>query len=358
MKNAKRIISFILAGIMCLSSLAMSGCEDILGIGKPDNGGEVVVEPMLDPTDDNFRTFYHIFVGSFSDGTNDGVGDIRGIINRMDYLNDGDINNGNDLGVQGIWLSPIFSGGSYHKYDTKNYYEIDWRFGLESDLVELINLCHERNVKIILDLVINHTSNQHPWFLAFKQAHIDGDVNNKYYNYYTWTNAAGKKSGKSYQKIAGIDCYFEANFTGDMPELNYDNPDVKEEMLNVAKYYLDLGVDGFRFDAVKYIYFNEGATKNANFWKWYMDELTKVKPDIYCVGECWSGDSEVLQYYGAMNCFNFTAAQAEGIIAKAAKGQSLSTYLSYMESYQDKVQAANPNGMMNAFLSNHDTDRI
>lgn len=355
-----RNLALVLAIIIAMSTFSMTSCEilDDIIASLESEGGNDTLEPMLDPTDDNYRTFYHIFVGSFSDGTNDGVGDLRGIINRMDYLNDGDINNGNDLGVQGIWLSPIFSSPSYHKYDTKDYYTIDWRFGMESDLVELVNLCHERNVKLIIDLAINHTSNQHPWFLEFKEAHQNGDTSNKYYNYYTWTTLAGQKNNKTYQKIAGIDCYYEANFTGDMPELNFDNPEVREEMLNVAKYYLDLGVDGFRFDAVKYIYFNEGATKNANFWEWYMGELRAVKPDIYCVGECWSGDNEVIQYYGAMNCFNFTVAQAEGIVANAAKGQSISTYLSYMESYQDKVQAANPNGMMSAFLSNHDTNRI
>ena len=114
--------------------------------------------PVLDPVDDNYRTFYQIFVGSFSDSNNDGIGDLRGVINRFDYLNDGDMNSETSLGVQGIWLSPIFSSPSYHKYDASNYYEIDWRFGTESDLKELIELCHSRNVKIILDLAINHTA--------------------------------------------------------------------------------------------------------------------------------------------------------------------------------------------------------
>ena len=359
MKNTKRIVSLLLAIVMSLSAMSLTGCELIDELLKPDeNGEEDVIIPVLDPTDDNYRTFYQIFVGSFSDGNNDGIGDIRGIINRIDYINDGDINHGNDLGVQGIWLSPIFSSPSYHKYDAKNYYEIDWRFGIESDLVELINLCHDRNVKIILDLAINHTSNQHPWFLAFKQAHIDGDVNNEYYNFYSWATESNKKNNKTYQKIAGIDCYYEANFTGDMPELNFDNPAVKQAMVDVAMYYLNLGVDGFRFDAVKYIYFNEGAAKNASFWEWYMDQLTAEYPDIYCVGECWSGDNEVIQYYGALNCFNFTMSQAEGVVANAAKGASISSFINYVEKYQDKILEKNPNAMMSAFLSNHDTNRI
>ena len=318
---------------------------------------EEELEPMVDPIDDNYRTFYQIFVGSFSDGNRDGIGDLRGIINRLDYLNDGNINSGKSLGIQGIWLSPIFSSPSYHKYDTTNYYSIDWRFGTEADLKELIDLCHERNVKVILDLVINHTSNQHPWFQSFKEARMTDDTENKYFDYYTAVTTAEKVGGRLYQKIAGVDCWYECNFSGDMPELNFDNPEVKEEMLNVAKYYLNLGVDGFRFDAVKYIYYGD-TPRSVEFWEWYMSELKKVKSDIYCVGECWSGEAEILDYYGAMNCFNFAMSQAEGIVATAARGKSLTNFTHYVEAYQDKVRAANPDGMEMSFLSNHDMDRI
>ncbi len=327
---------------MFFSSVTFSGC------GKA---------PEVDPIDDNYRTFYQIFVGSFSDSNGDGFGDIRGIINRLDYLNDGDINSGESLGVQGIWLSPIFSSPSYHKYDTKDYYKIDWRFGEEKDLVQLIELCHERNVKIILDLAINHTSNQHEWFLAFKEARMTGDVDNKYYDYYSCVTTDEKVGGISYQKIAGVDCWYECNFVGEMPELNFDNPEVKEEALKIAKYYLDLGIDGFRFDAIKYIYFGDTA-RSADFWEWYMDELRAYKPDIYCVGECWSGESEILDYYGSMNCFNFAMSQAEGTVASAAKGTSITKYTKYIESYQKKVLEKNPDGMVMGFLSNHDMDRI
>lgn len=334
-------------------SSMLTGCNTPEPI-EPDN----TVEPMLDPIDDNFRTFYQIFVGSFSDSNRDGIGDIRGIIERLDYLNDGDINSGKSLGVQGIWLSPIFSSPSYHKYDATDYYKIDWRFGEEKDLVELIELCHERNVKVILDLAINHTSSKHEWFLEFKNARMNGDVGNKYYDYYTCVTTAEKQGGIQYQKIAGVDAWYECNFSGDMPELNFDNPEVREATLDVAKYYLDLGVDGFRFDAIKYIYFGD-TKRSAEFWEWYMDELYKIKPDIYCVGECWSGESEILEYYRAMNCFNFAMSQAEGTVATAAKGNSnITKYTKYIESYQEKVLAKNPNGMVMSFLSNHDMDRI
>ena len=356
----KKILSLLLALLMIFSLAACGNtpAEDPAEDPAEEPSEDIVqAEPVVDPVDDNYRTFYQIFVGSFSDSNNDGIGDLRGIINRFDYLNDGDINSGKSLGIQGIWLSPIFSSPSYHKYDTSDYYEVDWRFGTEEDLKELIDLCEQRNVKLILDLVINHTSTQHPWFQEFKQARMDGDTENPYYDYYSCATTEGKLNGVTYQKIAGVDCWYECNFSGEMPELNYDNPVVRQEMVDLAKYYLDLGVDGFRFDAVKYIYYGD-TPRCVDFWNWYMTELKAMKPDIYCVGECWSGDSEVLEYYGAMNCFNFTMAQAEGVIASAAKGFAMSKYTNYIVSYQSKVLEKNPEGMVMGFLSNHDMDRI
>ena len=359
MKNTKRIVSLLLAIVMSLSAMSLTGCELIDELMKPEEEqiDDETLEAMLDPVDDNYRTFYQIFVGSFSDGNNDGFGDLMGVINRMDYLNDGDINNGNDLGVQGIWLSPIFSSPTYHKYDAKDYYQIDWRFGDMTVLQQLIDLCHERNVKIILDLAINHTSDQHPWFVEFCKARKNKDTTNQYYDYYTCVSASEKKGGVTYQQIAGTTMWYECNFSGSMPELNFDNPAVVEEMLNVAKFYLDMGIDGFRFDAIKYIYYGDNV-RSAAFWEKYMKELREYKPDIYTIGECWSGETEIAKYLGSMNCFNFAMAGAEGPAAVAAKGANIGTFINYIESYQDKVSGKNPDSMPIQFLSNHDQDRI
>lgn len=348
MKRIKTTISMFLAVLLMLGTL---GCTQPV-VKEPEPSAA-----MVDPVDDNYRTFYQVFVGSFSDGNGDGIGDLRGLIERIDYLNDGNIHSGKSLGIQGIWLSPIFTSPSYHKYDTKDYYEIDWRFGTEEDLKELIQLCDQRNIKLILDLVINHTSSQHPWFTEFKEARSTGDTENPYYDYYTCVSTADKVNGITYQKIAGVDWWYECNFSGDMPELNYDNPTVREQMLEVAKYYLDLGIDGFRFDAVKYIYYGDTA-KSVDFWDWYMQELTAYCPDIYCVGECWSGETEILDYYSAMNCFNFSMAQAEGVIAAAAKGSSISKYTGYIESFQKRMLEKNSDAILMPFLTNHDMDRI
>ena len=330
--------------VLLITTLLLGGCS-----GKP--------KAAADPTDDNYRAFYQIFVGSFSDSDGDGTGDIRGIINRMDYLNDGNMYSENSLGVQGIWLSPIFESPSYHKYDATDYYTIDDEFGTEADLIELIELCHERNVKVILDLVVNHTSTSNLWFQKFTNAHKNGSTGDPYYDIYSWTSPDKGTAGLTYSKIQGASEYYECNFSTDMPELNYDNPVVREEMLKVAKYYLDLGVDGFRFDAIKYIYFND-VERSVDFWKWYMEELTAYKPDIYCVGECWSNDNETLQYVEALNCFNFQVAQGEGHIANAAKGKDINVYTKYVEKYQDQVLEANAaGGMMTPFIANHDMDR-
>lgn len=350
----KRVLILLLA-----ACLLLGGCSGVQAPLSEETEEAPVSEnvPVPDPIDDNYRTFYQIFVGSFSDSSRDGIGDLRGIINRMDYLNDGDITSGESLGIQGIWLSPIFSSPSYHKYDATSYYEIDWRFGTMEDLKELIRLCDERNVKLILDLVINHTSNRHEWFEQFKEARINGDTENPYYDFYSCATTAEKKNGITYQKIANVDCWYECNFSSEMPELNYDNPEVRQAMLDVAKFYLDMGIDGFRFDAVKYIYYGDTA-RSVEFWNWYMAELKAYAPDIYCVGECWSGENEILEYYSAMNCFDFAMSQAEGMAASAAKNGSVLKFTNYVESFQQKILAKNPEGMAMSFLSNHDMDRI
>lgn len=350
MKNSSdlwiRIICLLLAAG---TAAVLAGC----GAGSRED-----LPAQADPIDDNYRVFYEIFTGSFSDSDGDGIGDLRGIINRMDYLNDGNINSGESLGIQGIWLTPIFSSPSYHKYDVIDYYEIDSDFGTQEDLVELLQVCHERNVKVILDLVLNHTSSSNQWFLSFAEAHRNGDTASPYYDYYTYVTKETQVSGRTYRQIPGCeDEYYECNFSGDMPELNYDNETVRQEALKIAKYYLDLGVDGFRFDAIKYIYFNDTG-RSADFWDWYMGELRAYKEDIYCVGECWSSDQETLEYVGGLNCFNFQIGQGEGVLTKAARNGQLNTYIGYIVNYQDKVLAENGKyGMMCNFLSNHDTDR-
>ena len=323
--------------------------------------GEVAItdENLLSavPTEDNYRVFYEIFTGSFSDSNGDGVGDLRGIIDRMDYLNDGDDASGKSLGVEGIWLTPIFKSSSYHKYDINDYYTIDEDFGTEEDLKELIDLCHQRNVKLILDLPLNHTGTLNPWFSAFTVSHRNGDAEDPYYDFYTYINAGETApAGRSFSALAGTDILYECNFSGGMPELNYDNEEVRQAALDVAKYYLDLGVDGFRFDAAKYIYYTDHE-KTAEFWQWYMGELKAIKPDIYTVAEVWDDDGITDRYFPAVNCFNFTTSQTNGLIAQTAQTGDVNKYTAYVQGYVERVTAMNPDAMIVPFIANHDTDR-
>lgn len=304
---------------------------------------------------DNHRVFYEIFVGSFSDSDGDGTGDLRGIINRMDYLNDGDPASGKSLGIEGIWLTPVFLSPSYHKYDVTDYLRIDPAFGTEEDLRELIRVCHERDVKLILDLPLNHTGSENEWYRRFLEAHRENRTDDRYYDYYAWVpEGAPLPAGGSYIQENGI--RVEANFSDRMPELNYDNPLVRRGMLGIARHYLDMGADGFRFDAAKYIYLNDHE-RNAEFLDWYIGELRKINPEIYTVAEVWDSESTILRYTRSVDCFRFSAAQAEGLLASTAKGGNVDRLTADTQRYLEEIRRIRPDAMNIFFLSNHDMDR-
>ena len=307
--------------------------------------------------ENNSRVFYEIFVGSFSDSDGDGTGDLRGIINRMDYLNDGDPLSGNSLGIGGIWLTPFFLSPSYHKYDVTDYYQIDPAFGTEEDLKELTALCHERDVKLILDLPLNHTGENNNWFRNFRKAQQAGDASDPYYDFYTWVPAEDPApAGRRFRKLSNPALQVEANFSDQMPELNFDNDGVRQAVLDVAAYWMERGIDGFRFDAAKYPYYGE-HDRNAEFWTWYMAELKKINPDVYTVAEVWDGDGVIEHYLEAFNCFHFDFAMAEGIIAETARHGDVNRFTKAVQSYLDSIHAINPGSMHVPFIANHDTDR-
>ncbi len=320
-----------------------------------------ITDPLLATgydVQDNARVFYEIFVGSFSDSNGDGIGDLRGIIDKFDYLNDGDPNSGKSLGIEGIWLSPIFSSPSYHKYDVTDYYTIDPKFGTQQDLDELIALCHSRGVKLILDLVINHTARSCSWFGEFTKAHRQNDASNPYYDFYTYYKKGEQApAGRAFAPLSGTDIYYECNFYDGMPELNFDNPAVREEILKLSRYYLDRGLDGFRFDAAKYVYFGDHK-RSVEYWTEYLTTLRSEYPGLYTVAEVWDGDGVTDLYYPATNCFNFTVAQVSGLMAETAKQGNAGKMAQYVEKYLQKIRGTNPDAMFVPFLSNHDMDRI
>ncbi len=307
--------------------------------------------------ENNSRVFYEIFVGSFSDSDGDGTGDIRGIINRMDYLNDGDPASGKSLGIEGIWLTPVFLSPTYHKYDVTDYYRIDPAFGTLEDLKELIDLCHARDVKLILDLPLNHTGIQCRWFKNFSNAHLMHNARNEFYDFYTWISPEDPvPAGRHFMRLSSGTALVEANFSDSMPELNFDSEAVRQAVLDVGKYWLEIGVDGFRFDAAKYCYYGE-HDRNAEFWSWYMDALRQINPNLYAVAEVWDGEGITNRYLNAFNCFHFSTSQAEGIIAATAASGNVNKFTASVEKYLNTIHAINPEAMDILFIANHDTDR-
>lgn len=359
MSLLKAFLKSVFVLLLTAAMLLAVGCKN--GSGSAESEGEIAItDPLLlgsSPAPDNARVFYEIFVGSFSDSDGDGTGDLRGIINRMDYLNDGDPDSGKSLGVEGIWLTPIFSSPSYHKYDIADFYTVDPKFGTQADLDELIAICHERGVKLILDLPINHTSRSNEWFGNFTRAHAKDDPTNPYYDWYSYYKKGEQApGGRTFSALSGTDVFYECNFSGDMPELNFDCPAVREEVLKIARYYLGRGIDGFRFDAAKYVYFGDHDASVA-FWKEYLEALRAEYPEMYTVAEVWDGDGITDRYYPATNCFNFTTSQTEGLIATAAKKGNAYGLTKYVENYLASIAGTNPDAMYVPFIANHDNDR-
>lgn len=177
-----------------------SGCS-------PDTGQEMKAAA----SQDKYRNYYEIFVSSFCDSNGDGIGDIGGIISKLDYLNDGDPNSGDDLGIDGIWLMPIMPSPSYHKYDVTDYYDIDPQYGTMEDFEKLIAECDKRGIDVIIDLVINHTSSEHPWFKKAKAEIAQGNLDG-YAKLYSIAAPGERDTKYGYQFITGTKYSFECNF--------------------------------------------------------------------------------------------------------------------------------------------------
>ena len=247
-------------------------------------------------------SFYHIWVKSFADSDGDGCGDFKGIENKLDYIK-------NDVGCDAIWLSPIFEcnyvsknvGVNMHGYDTINYYALNSCFGDESDLISLINAAHQKGMKIIFDFVPNHTSDAHPWFLSSQNK--DSDKRNWYLwndKKLSWNN--GMSSDTWHNK--GSEFYYGA-FNGMMPDLNFRNNEVREEMKNVVRYWLNRGFDGLRVDAVRYLIEEENDCCDTQATHQWFRELRKEVIDAYespkfMVCEAWiENDRATLnEYFG------------------------------------------------------------
>ncbi|GGE20966.1 alpha-amylase [Marinithermofilum abyssi] len=301
--------------------------------------------------------FYEIYVRSFYDSNKDGDGDLRGIMQKMNYLNDNNPYTKRDLNINGLWLMPITKSPSYHKYDVTDYYQVDPQYGTLKDFRAMVKKAHQHGVKVIMDLVVNHTSNQHPWFQSAMK-----DKNSPYRDYYIWADKNTDIHEKGpwgqpvwHETYPGSGDYYYGLFWSGMPDLNYDNPKVREEIKKVGKFWLKQGADGFRLDAAKHIYDEKDVDKNLQWWNEFKTAMKQEKPDVYLVSEVWSNFTQVAPYYRELDTmFNFDLADK---ILQSAKSESDQGIASFSETTYKAFKEANPDAIDAPFLTNHDQNR-
>ena len=347
----------MLKKLIALALTAALACSTLSGCNSGVNSDGTVEPAAAVQSTDNYRSFYQIFVYSFCDSDGDEVGDIPGIISKLDYLNDGDPNGGDDIGIDGIWLSPISKSESYHKYSVEDYCSIDEEYGTMDDFRELVTKGKERGINIIIDFVVNHSSDKHPWFeqavKEVKEGNLDG-----YAKYYHIAKADEKVGDTQYHNIEGTEYYYEGDFSSEMPDLNLSNPDVRNKIKEIMKFWLlDVGVAGFRLDAIKY--YDTGGDDGQEFCKWLVDTAREIKEDVYVVGENWSGNSTIADWYttGIDSQFNFPMSEAIGQFETTARSGDVKKLCTSLKNWGDMIREKNPNAIDCAFLSNHDQVR-
>ncbi|PXV59185.1 Glycosidase [Dyella jiangningensis] len=327
-----------------------------LGAGTPPaSAAEAAAVPAAN-TQASSGVYYEIFVRAWYDTNGDGIGDLNGVTAKLDYLK--------SLGISGIWLMPINSSPSYHGYDITDYYGINPQYGTTADLEKLVAEAHKRGIAVTMDMVINHTSNEHPWFIDARKA------NGAHRDWYTWTpkqpNLAALSATDTPIWHAADDGWYIGDFGGHMPDLNYDNPAVRAEMIKVGQYWLGKGVDGFRLDAAKHIYVDfksdvhsaEALRKNVEWWTQYHDALAKTNPKVTLVGEVSAtSPKELAPYLKPLgSIFDFPLAEQLIVSAKGEKAGKLAQLLK--DTYDDYKVAGDTPHIDSTFLSNHDQERV
>ncbi len=245
--------------------------------------------------------FYEVQIKAFCDSNKDGIGDMPGLISKLDYIK--------GLGVDCVWILPIYpSPMKDDGYDIADYYNIHPNFGNLTDFKNLIDEAHKRGLRVIADLVLNHTSDQHPWFQKSRN-----EPNSKYRNYYVWSKTNQKytdariifldteESNWTFDQDVGM--YYWHRFYSSQPDLNYDNPAVIEEMQNIMKFWLDMGIDGFRADAVPYLIEREGTNcenlpETHQILKGFRAYLDEHYIDKVLLAEANQWPKDVLEYFG------------------------------------------------------------
>ena len=355
MKKTIRSIGVLLCALLCLTGC---GAEKTAGGKKPAAFSVQMLDYNKDlkraDKDDNYRTTYEIFVYSFCDSNGDGIGDLNGVRSKLDYIT--------DLGFDALWLTPVHPSSTYHKYDVDDYYAIDPSFGTMEDYQALLKECHERGVRVYLDLVLNHTSEDHAWFRAaaeylrsLPEGAEPAPSRCRFFDYYVFT----RQPGKGYAPLEGTEWYYEAQFWSEMPDLNLGSDAVRSEIRDIMAFWLNKGVDGFRLDAVT-SYFTGDREKNIEFLRFLTQTARSVQPDCCLVGEAWTDRASIAELYqsGIDSLFDFPFAGSEGFIADILRGgRSASDYVKGMQLAEEAYRAANPDFVDAPFYTNHDMAR-
>lgn len=294
-------------------------------------------------------TCYEIFVRSFYDSNGDGIGDLQGIIRKLPYVR--------SLGASCIWLTPIMPSPSYHGYDVTDYYSVNPQFGTNQDFTQLVAAAHRRGIRILVDLVLNHTSSQHPDFLAAGR-----DTTSPFR---AWYRFSPTKLGpgpwgdtNTWRRSPFRNEYYYAPFSPEMPDLDYHAPAVREEAKKIAAFWIThMGADGFRLDAIPYLVEDGscemGCAGTHQFLAEWSSYLRGIKRDAWTVGEAWGNLDAVMPYYPDQLSSYFGFELADSLVRAVRRGYGGSTLAGYL-----RLQDTMPPWRYSPFLSNHDGTRV
>jgi alpha-amylase len=301
-------------------------------------------------------TCYEVFVRSFHDSDGDGIGDINGLIQKLDYINDGGRSQKSDLGARCIWLMPIAESPSYHGYDVTDYYRVEPDYGTNADFKRLVAEAHRRDIKVLVDLVLNHASSEHPFFKEALR-----DPRSAHRDWFLWSVSKpavkGPWSQDVWHRSPVRDEYYYGLFWGGMPDLNYKNAAVREEAKKVARFWLrEMGVDGFRVDAIPYLVEQDGKLIHSPGTHAVLREFATyvrtVAPGSFTIGEVWDSTSAMLPYYPDQLDAHFAFDVSNAIIEAVRTGSGKKLLEPAMQ-----LQRALPANRWAPFLRNHDQTR-
>lgn len=356
MKTTNKIITFIMLPLLVSCNSIPSDINDSSSAENnyftDENGITLEIDHeedyVLDAnvTNEFGSMGYEIFVRSFYDSNNDGIGDLNGVKEKIPYLA--------SLGIKTVWLMPIMPSPTYHGYDTTNYFNVNKDYGTIDDFKSLVATANQYNIDIMLDMVLNHCSKNHAYFIKSYNDYVSNNQSeDSKADWFNW----GDSGDASYNGV-----FYEARFDSSMPDFNLDCLALRQEIDKIFKFWIqDCGVKGFRLDAVLYYYY-QNTSKNIEFMNFLMETAHKYDPEFYMVGECWQSDVVLNSYTSSsLNSF-FRFGQASGgdlSLINLIKGYGkANNYAETIEKNEALCKTRNPNYYSSYFLSNHDQDRI